>query len=84
MYDFFLNISTQNILRGYMFEPPRRGGCNECPQCTFWIKNNKIRYTPANPSFSIYKWDITYKRAYVTCTCFPDGRASHARKSYIN
>ena len=49
----FLNISTQNILRGYMFEPPRRGGCNECPQCTFWIKNNKNRYTPANPSFSI-------------------------------
>ena len=30
-----------------------RGGSNEYPQCMFWIKNKKIRYTPANPSFSI-------------------------------
>ena len=54
----FFNISAQNILRGYMFEPPRRGGCIECPQCTSVVTSahnvrNKIRYTPANPSFSI-------------------------------
>ena len=30
-----------------------RGGSNEYPQCMFWVKNKKIRYTPANPSFAI-------------------------------
>ena len=29
----------------------RRCGSNEYPQCMFWVKNKKIRYTPANPSF---------------------------------
>ena len=32
----------------------------------FWIKNKKIRYIPANPSFSILKWGL---RGY----SFPDG-----------
>ena len=38
---------------GYTLEPPRRGGSNEYLPCMFWIKNKKIRYTPANLSFSI-------------------------------
>ena len=29
---------------------------NEYPHSTFWIKNKKNRYTPANPSFTMYKW----------------------------
>ena len=52
MFDIF-NISAQNIHCGYTLEPPRRGGSNEYPQCMFWINNKKIRYTPANPSFTI-------------------------------
>ena len=47
------NIAAQNIHCGYTLELPRRGGSNEYPQCMFWIKNKKIRYSPANPSFSI-------------------------------
>ena len=47
------DILAQNIHCGYTLEPPRRGGSNEYPQCMFWIKNKKIRCTPANPSFSI-------------------------------
>ena len=51
-YDI-LNIFVQNIDCGYTLEPPRRGGSNEYPQSIFWSKNKKIRYTPANPSFSV-------------------------------
>ena len=51
VYNF--NILAQNIHCGYTLEPPRRGGSNEYPQCMFWIKNKKIGYTPANPSFSL-------------------------------
>ena len=43
----------QNIHCGYTLEPPRRGGSNEYPQCIFWTKNKKIRFTPAYLSFSI-------------------------------
>ena len=51
--DIFL-IFAQNIDCGYMLEPPRRrGGSSEYPQSMFWSKNNKNRYTPENPSFSI-------------------------------
>ena len=32
--DIFHN-SAQNIDRGYLFEPPRRGGSNEYPQSVF-------------------------------------------------
>ena len=51
-FDAF-NILAQNIHCGYTLEPPQQGGSNEYPQCMFWIKNKKIRYTPANPSFAI-------------------------------
>ena len=54
-FDIFL-IFAQNIDCGYTLEPPRRGGSNEYPQSMFWSKNKKSRYTPANPSFAIYKW----------------------------
>ena len=46
-------IFAQNIDCGCMLEQPRRGGSNEYPQSMFWIKNKKIKYTPAYPSFSI-------------------------------
>ena len=49
----FFNIFAQTILCGYTLEPPHRGSSNEYPQCMFWIKNKKIRYTLANPSSSI-------------------------------
>ena len=52
MFDICL-IFAQNIDCGYMLDQPRRGGSNEYPQPMFWIKNKKIRYTPANPSLSI-------------------------------
>ena len=55
--DMFL-IFAQNIDCGYKLEPPRRGGSNEYPQSMFWSKNKKNRYTPANTSFAIQKWDI--------------------------
>ena len=45
------NIFAQNIDFGYPLEPPPRGSSNEYPQSMFWIKNKKIRQTPANPSF---------------------------------
>ena len=67
--DIFL-IFAQNIDCGYTLEPPRRGGSNEYPQSMFWSKNKKNRYTPANPSFSIYK--VGFKGVYITRTCYPD------------
>ena len=47
------HISAQNIDYGYSLEPPRRGGSNEYPQSMFLSRNNKIMYTPVNPSFTI-------------------------------
>ena len=67
-FDIFL-IFAKNIHCGYTLEPPRRGGSNEYPQCMFWIKNNKIRYTPANPSFFFYI-KVGYKGVYIAWTCF--------------
>ena len=52
MFDIFI-IFAQNIDRGCTLELPRRGGSNENPQCMFWIKNKKNRYTPVYPSFAI-------------------------------
>ena len=66
--DIFL-IFAQNIDCGYTLEPPRRGGSNEYPQSMFWSKNKKNRYTPAYPSFAIYKRG---SMGYITRTCFPD------------
>ena len=42
-FDFFLFIFAQNI----------DCGSNEYPQCMFWSKIKKNRYTPAYPSFAI-------------------------------
>ena len=53
-FDIFL-IFAQNIDCGYKLEPPRRGGSNEYPQSMFWSKNKKNSYTPAYPSFALYK-----------------------------
>ena len=49
------DIFAQNIDCGYTLEPPQRRDSNEYTQCMFWNKNKKIRYTPANPSFSKFK-----------------------------
>ena len=43
---------------------------SEYPQFMFWIKNKKIRYTPANPSF-LYK--NGFEGVYISRTCFPEG-----------
>ena len=51
-FDIFL-LFAQNIDCGYTLEPPRQGGSIEDPQSMFWSKNNKNRYTPAYPSFTI-------------------------------
>ena len=47
------HISAQNIDRGYLLEPPRRGGSNETPQYMFWAEIWKEMYTPVNHSFTI-------------------------------
>ena len=47
--DFFF-IFAQNIHCDYTLEILCS---NEYPQYTFWVKNKKIRYTPALPSFAI-------------------------------
>ena len=62
--DFFLNIFTQNIHCGYTLEPPLS---NEYPQSMLWIKNKKIRYTPANPSIK-----VGFKAVHISHTSFPD------------
>ena len=40
-FDIFL-IFDQNIVCGYILEPPRRGGSNEYPQSMFGVKIRKI------------------------------------------
>ena len=55
------NIFAQIKHCGYALESPqpsRLGGSNKYTQCMFWIKNKKIWYTPANPSFSVYEWRL--------------------------
>ena len=44
-------------------------GTNEYPQCVFWIKSKKIRYTLANPSFFYIK--VGFKGVYISRTWFP-------------
>ena len=46
------HISAQNIDCGYSLELPHRGSSNEYPQSMFLSRNNKIMYTPVNPSFT--------------------------------
>ena len=43
------HISAQNIECGYLLEPPRRGGSNECPQSIFLSRNEKINVYPCKP-----------------------------------
>ena len=65
---FFLFL-IQNIDCGYTLEPPRRGVPNEYPQSMFWIKNKKIRYTPAYKSINHIK--VGFEGVYISRTCFP-------------
>ena len=68
-----IHVFSQIIDCGYTLEPPQRGcsgRSNEYPQSMFWIKNKKIRYTPAYPNFAILKWGIR------GCTLYgPDGKS---------
>ena len=66
--NFFFLIFAENIDCEYTLEPPQRGGSNECPQSNFWSKNKK-KYTPVNPSFTIYI-KVGCKGVFVTRTCF--------------
>ena len=65
------NIFVQNIDCGYRLEPPCGGGSNKYLQFIFWIKNKKkcILYPYVT---QIYRINVGYKRAGITCTCFPD------------
>ena len=54
MFFLFL-LKLCDIDFGYTLESSRRGGSNEYPQSMFWSKNKKTRYTPADPSFFLYK-----------------------------
>ena len=45
------HISPQNIDRGYLLEPPRRGGSNEYPQSIFFRINKKNNVYPCKPQF---------------------------------
>ena len=63
------NIFAQYLHCGYKLEPHRRGGSNEYPQCRFWIKTKKIRYT-CKPHFFYIK--VGFKGVYITRACFPD------------
>ena len=69
IFDIFL-IFAQNINCGYTLEPPRRGGSNEYAQSMFSSKNKKNRYTPAYPSFFLYKSGV--QGVYISRTCFRD------------
>ena len=44
-FDSF-NTFSQNIHCVHMLAPPQCGVSNEYPQCMFWIKIKKFRYTP--------------------------------------
>ena len=50
---YIFKFLLKNIDCGYSLEPPRRGGSNKTPQSMFLRRNNKIMYTPVNPSFTI-------------------------------
>ena len=69
-----INIPTKynkNVHYENMPMENMRGGSNEYPQSMFWSKTNKIRYTPANPSFTI---KVGFKKVYFSWTRFPDDR----------
>ena len=52
-YSGIFHISAQNIDCGYSLEPPCRGGSNGYSQSMLLSRNEKILYTPVNPSFTI-------------------------------
>ena len=59
---FFLYFCSKHTLC-------RRGGSNEYPQCMFWNKNKKIRYTrDCKPQF--YYTRVGYKGVFISLTCF--------------
>ena len=53
-YDFVLMFSLKTYILGTVEKRL------EYQQCMIWIKNKNIRYSPANPSFSIKK-KVGYK-----------------------
>ena len=57
IYRDFCSHKNENFQQKF-FAQNIRSRSNEYPQCMFWRKNKKNRYTTANPSFAIYKWGI--------------------------
>ena len=51
VYLFFLFL-LKNIYRGYLLEPPRRGGSNKYPQSMFWAEIWKLQ--------EIFIWKISF------------------------
>ena len=49
------HISAQNIDCWYSLEPPRRGGCNECPIYMFLSRNKKNILYPCKLQFYFIK-----------------------------
>ena len=49
------HISAQNTDRGYLLEPPRRGGSNEYPQFVFSGSNKKNNAYLCKPQFYYIK-----------------------------
>ena len=48
-------ISAQNIDRGYLLEPPLRGGSNKYPQSMYLSRNKKNNVYPCKPQFYYIK-----------------------------
>ena len=49
------HISAQKLDRGYLLEPPQRGGSNKYPQSMFLSRNKKINVYPCKPQFYCMK-----------------------------
>ena len=62
------HISAQNIDCEYSLEKPQRGGAEAVLTSThnlcFWAEIQKIMYTSANPSFTIWKWGLRGSKLY--------------------
>ena len=70
----FFNILAKNIDCGYTLVTPQRGGTNEYPQSMFWNKNKKNRYTPVNPSFTIYI-KVGFMGVFIAWICLHDDKS---------
>ena len=76
------NFNLRSLWEPWL-ETPRRGGSKKYPQSMFWSNNKKNKYTPAYPSFAIYKSGV--KEVYITWTCFSyEGFFSLSRETVLS